>query len=300
MKIAYCISAYTDPEQLARLINSLHSDAHYFIHVDKNVDINKFHNVMEGRNIHYIEQIYVRWATLSQVEYQMKLLQAAIDYPSEKFDYIFMLSGFDYPLWSTNRITAFLEYNRERNHLWAMAVETTYYLCDLQREIWPDFEIRQLGKFCNRALRAISRKVLKILRIKKTRRLKMPDCEWMVYKGSDYFCISCELAQYVVKTYRNHDVIRKYFKNTFAPSECVIHTIIFNSAFAGSCTLIKGKYKGLDSLTPLHYIDGCHIKVLSEMDFEKLIASGKMFARKFRTGTSEKLIHMLDFKHETE
>lgn len=289
MKIAYCISAYTDSLQLARLVRSLHPDAHYFIHIDKNADIEQFVDVLGVVNIHYIKQLYIRWATLSQVEYQMNLLQAAIDYSDEKFDYIFMLSGFDYPLWSTNRITAFLEQNKWGNHLWAMAVETTYYLCDLQREIRPDFEIRCLGRFCNRALRAVCRKVFKVLQFKKPRRLKVEGQEWLVYKGSDYFCVSWELAKYVVTLYRSHKVIKKYFKHTFAPSECVIHTIAFNSPFASSCTQICGEYRGLASLTPLHYIDGCHIKVLEEEDFAKLIASGKMFARKFRTGTSEKL-----------
>lgn len=230
----------------------------------------------------------------------MNLLQAAIDWPAQKFDYIFMLSGFDYPLWSTNRITAFLEQNKGKNHLWAMAAETTYYLRDLQREIRPDFEIRCLGNFCNRALRAASKKILKALRIKRPKRLKIADSEWMVYKGSDYFCVSLELAKYVVTMYHSHNAIKKYFKHTFAPSECVIHTIAFNSPFANSCTQIPGEYKGLASLTPLHYIDGCHIKVLKEEDFAKLIASGKMFARKFRTGISERLIGLLDSKRASE
>lgn len=301
MNIAYCISAYTDPQQLARLVKSLHHNAHYFIHIDKNVNIKQFEDILCGkRNIHYIKQIAITWATISQVEYQMNLLEAAIDYPGQKFDYIFMLSGFDYPLWSNNQITYYLEQNTGKNYLWAMAVETTYYLRDLQREIRPDFEIQYIGKFCNRVLRTVSRKVLKALRIKKSKRLKVANREWKVYKGSDYFCLSRELARYVVKSYRSFDDIRNYFKHTFAPSECVIHTIAFNSVFAGSCTLIHGEYKGLPSLTPLHYIDGCHIKVLREEDYTKLIASGKMFARKFRTGISEKLIVMLQSKRESK
>lgn len=48
MKIAYCISAYTDSLQLARLVRSLHPDAHYFIHIDKNADIEQFVDVLGG------------------------------------------------------------------------------------------------------------------------------------------------------------------------------------------------------------------------------------------------------------
>lgn len=82
--------------------------------------------------------------------------------------------------------------------------------------------------------------------------------------------------------------------------QCFIHTIAFNSVFADSCTLVPGAYSRLASLTPLHYIDGCHIKVLREEDFERLITSSKMFARKFRTGTSEKLVEMLEAKRKSE
>ena len=48
MKVAYCISAYTDPQQLARLVRSLHPDAHYFIHIDKNTNIKQFENILGG------------------------------------------------------------------------------------------------------------------------------------------------------------------------------------------------------------------------------------------------------------
>lgn len=48
MKIAYCISAYTDPRQLARLVKSLHFDAHYFIHIDKNANVKQFKSVLGG------------------------------------------------------------------------------------------------------------------------------------------------------------------------------------------------------------------------------------------------------------
>lgn len=146
MKIAYCISAYTDPQELYRLIFALHRDAHFFIHVDKNVDVNIFKTALPvNERIHFIEPIYIRWATISQVEYQMNMMKAALDYPMA-FDYIFMLSAFDYPIWSNRRITEYLEQNKGKEYLQAMAAESTYYLCDLQREIRPDVNIKYIGK----------------------------------------------------------------------------------------------------------------------------------------------------------
>ena len=94
--------------------------------------------------------------------------------------------------------------------------------------------------------------------------------------------------------YREHDEFQKYFKHTFAPSETIIHTIAFNSPYKDKCIQCEGEYSGLWNMTPLHYIDGCHIKVLDLEDYEKVKASGKMFARKFRSGTSEELIKKLE------
>ena len=47
MKIAYLISAYKDPQQLARMVLALHTeDARFFVHVDANVDIKPFINTI--------------------------------------------------------------------------------------------------------------------------------------------------------------------------------------------------------------------------------------------------------------
>lgn len=294
MKIAYCISAYADPQELSRLIFALHGDAHFFIHIDKNVDVNIFKTALPvNSRIHFIDPICIRWATISQVEYQMNMMQAALDYPVD-FDYIFMLSAFDYPIWSNKSILKYLEENRGKEHLQAMAVESTYYLCDLQREIRPDINIKYIGNFANRAIRTAIRKICKHLKIRKPKRFTCNGQEYIVYKGSDYFCVTSILAEYVIKMYREHSEFRRYFKHTFAPSETVIHTIAFNSTYRDNCIQCEGEYSGLWNMTPLHYIDGCHIKVLGLEDYEKVKASGKMFARKFRSGISEQLIEKLE------
>lgn len=47
MKIAYLISAYKDPQQLARMVLALHTkDTSFFVHVDANVDIKPFINTI--------------------------------------------------------------------------------------------------------------------------------------------------------------------------------------------------------------------------------------------------------------
>ena len=59
--------------------------------------------------------------------------------------------------------------------------------------------------------------------------------------------------------------------------------------------LTEGTYPGLDALTPLHYIvyDPV-IKVMEAEDLPALRESGKMFARKFRSGVSDEVVCKID------
>lgn len=49
MKIAFLISAYTDPKQLGNMIGALAAGNHwFFVHVDKKVDIAPFRDSVKG------------------------------------------------------------------------------------------------------------------------------------------------------------------------------------------------------------------------------------------------------------
>ena len=95
--------------------------------------------------------------------------------------------------------------------------------------------------------------------------------------------------------YMQKPEIRRYFVDSFGQAETVIQTIAFNSPkWAEKCMFVDGKYPGLAALTPLHYIVyEPVIKVMDETDYEALMASGRMFARKFISGKSDKLVEKL-------
>ncbi|MDE5739945.1 MAG: conjugal transfer protein, partial [Bacteroidaceae bacterium] len=89
--------------------------------------------------------------------------------------------------------------------------------------------------------------------------------------------------------------IRRYFVDSFGQAETLIQTIAFNSPqWASRCLLHQGEYPGLVALTPLHYIvyDPV-IKVMDETDYDTLMDSGKMFARKLLSGKSDQLVKRL-------
>ena len=104
-----------------------------------------------------------------------------------------------------------------------------------------------------------------------------------------------ELLSNLLETYDQSPQLRRYFTNSFAPSETFAHTVAFNSRFADSCILTKGPVEKLEQLTPLTYIEyGQKIKILTENDYDSIMASGKMICRKTVTGESDQLMDMID------
>ncbi len=311
MTIAYLISAHTDAPQLKRLIESLHTDAQYFIHIDKKSDINQFTSIIKGMNIHFIEdRIDVRWGTILEVDYQMALVKAAIEHPTY-FDRIFFLSGMDYPLWSNEHISDWLDHNRNKEFLQGICMDTED-INPQQKELYmtprPFYEYQNLSNKWNMRLGVVARKINKLKNSKKALSfictpdvglhpcvLPMPE-NWRLFKGSAWWCISQDLAQHVYEVYTKCPEVRNYFIDSFGPAETLIQTIVFNNHdLAEKCIQTRGKYPGLEALTPLHHIvyDPV-IKVMDETDYDTLMASGKMFTRKIVSGKSDKLVEMID------
>lgn len=294
MQIAFLISAYKDPLHLRRLVESLPEGADCYIHVDANADIAPFKAVV-GKGVTWLDERYkVAWGSFRQVEFQMALLRAAL-HSGKDYDYLFVLSGQDYPVWSNSRILQFLQANRGRNFL--QATDFTLQPRRISRiytehrffnnHCWPNGTLRS-------KLRVALRKVCAPF-LKKRLEFQADGKKWRLYKGADYFAVTAQLARYVVDEWERLGQLKKYFKDSFAPSETFIHTVVFNSRFADSCITTVGEYRGLYTVTPLTFIDYSNgIQVLDESDFQRILQSGKMFCRKVATGKSDRLVELLD------
>lgn len=304
MKIAYLISAHTDPIQLKRLITALNIEnvTSFFIHIDKKVNIKTFTDLISGNNIFFIKnRIKTNWGAFSQCKYQIALIEACLNNPL-KFNRVFFLSGLDYPLWSNNRIINFLSQNKEKEFIMGMNLTNCNYPPKMQTRVklyhFRDIPIN--NSFLKRAIYGGLRELLKIIGITKNNFINCNNTKLDVYCGSSWWCISNECLNYVFQTIQTNKAITHYFKTCIAPDELLIQTIVFNSKFAEKALLYKGEYPGLVGLTPLHYIEYTNkIATYSEKDFNKLIASDKMFCRKLQTGISDKLMDKIDqYRHD--
>lgn len=300
MHIAYLISAFADPQHLKRLIEALNAgDCEFFVHVDRKTDVLPFEELCNAANVHFLKnRVNVYWGTYSQVEFQMRMIRAALD-AGRPFDRLFILSGQDYPLWSNSRISAYLKAAGEKELLSGICLDTDEVL-EKKKRIYrlyrPQTDIAWLSPSMNDWLSKGIRKVCKLLGVRKELNFSVNGHTWNLYKGSDYLCLSRELAEYVYRTWNDNPSIQRYFKSSFAPSETCIQTIVFNNPlFRERADLHTGDYQSLKDLTLLHHIDYVPvIRIWKTDDFDELMQSGKMFARKFTTTESKSLLDKID------
>lgn len=308
MKIAYLISAHTDALQLKRLIEALQPDAHFFVHIDKKSDIEDFVSIIHHPNAHFLpHRIDVRWGTILEVDYQMLLIKAALDYPCH-FERLVTLSGLDYPLWSNSRISQYFQQMGDKEILSGFDMSTPGVPLDntiIYRLARPFFAIPLLGNKRNQQLSILCRRIKTALgdpfsipvaeKLRLCKPLVLPN-GWHLYKGAAWWAITEELGRYVYDTYTKDPQIRRYFTDSFGQAETVVQTIAFNNPeWRQRCILFTDKYPGLVALTPLHFIIYAgSIRIMSDIDYQMLLDSRKMFTRKLMTGKSESLIEMLE------
>ncbi len=293
-KIAYIISAYQDPLQLNRLIEALRDgESDFYVHIDARSDIGPFDSLLHHKVV-FVKRHKTYWGGWNQVEYQKELLKAVLT-SGQAYTRIICLSGLDYPLWTNKEIHDFFEQHKETEYIGGInltkcgnkrlqqKVRNYHFFRDLEWDKKYSRTFKNIGMVASRNLMAC-------LPFKRPLYTYIGNQKADIYFGSDYWALTGECARYVYEKLCTEKKLKRYFKTSFAPSEMCIHTLVFNSPFGNKALQSFPPYKGLASITPLHYIEypkGIRIFTLNEID--TLYHSHKMFFRKALSGVSDTL-----------
>lgn len=305
IKIAYLISVHKDPNQLRRMIKALNqgNNTHFFIHVDLKSNIDDFKNALHNskdKNIHFTPNRYwVQWGGFNQVRYQIELLKSCIE-SDIIFNRVIILTGQDYPLKSNEFINRELSKHPQKEYIIGLNISNVNNLPKIKYKFTRYYFFRDLKTTTNikKIFSGLSRIIMFILPIRKKPFIKINREKWSIYQSSAMMCITYNLAKYIIEQLHNTCIL-KYFKYSCTPDEMVIPTIIFNSPFYKNCMYYeKGTYDGLKTLSAITYFNyRKKIQTFTIENYEELINSGKMFARKFVTGISDTLMDKLDQEH---
>lgn len=281
MKIAYIILAHKYPEQLIRLILRLKTnDTSFFIHIDRksNKEIcQQITKHLKGiSNVYFLKRYRCYWGDFNIVKATLEgikvIVKSGID-----FDYAVLLSGQDYLIKSTSQIEDFLQANKGQQffEFFALASKNKwtdqggYYQALKRIEHWH-FRLRN-KHFCFKQKRNFPKGI-------------------EPYGGSQWWCLSKECIEYINNYISQKHGVVNYFKYVFIPDEIFFQTLILNSPFKDKA--INDDLRYIDWKNPNPNVPA----ILCRSDFEKLINSPKLFARKFDMTKDAEILDMLDQK----
>jgi hypothetical protein len=296
VNIAYLILAHQNPEQVIRLINRLDAQGiSFFIHIDK-----KFHGVFrrvyeslqDRPNCFFVKRETIRRGTFTQVKATLNGIRQICDSKVD-FDFVITLSGQDYPLKRNHEIEEQLRRYKGKqllehfalphDELWPpngglYRIERYRFWLFNRYFIYPPYNKRTIKYY-------LATLFLSLLLDKKR---EVPH-GFKPYGGSDWWCLSGDCIGFVndlVKTQTGKDLL-KFYRYAISPNEMFIHTVVMNSHLKETVVNDNLRYIDWSSNLP-------HPAILTKEDFERLMSSDKLFARKFDSTIDSEVLDLID------
>jgi len=275
--LAYFVSAYKEPESIIRLVNVLANESdHFYVHFDNNLERQRFEQwkrlIEQGcrtQNVHVFSKFRCKWMSFGIVDATLDAMSFFGDFD---YNYFINLTGECYPLKSRQCIR---EVFRDQH-----AGFLTYW--KLPYEGWHQGGMNRIGK---RTFLLPKRgypfvRMLEIPRLRK----KIP-CDLEPYGGWSLFCLPKDIASYLLKFNEDNPEVRAFFRRVQAPGEMFFQTILLNSHFRDRIVNDNKRY--------MDFVDS-HPRTLTKDDFEALVNSGKLFARKFDPAVDSEILDRID------
>ncbi|MDE7478167.1 MAG: beta-1,6-N-acetylglucosaminyltransferase, partial [Lachnospiraceae bacterium] len=287
LKQAYLIMIHEYTLVLKRLIQLLDDEnSGIYIHVDKNAvsvgknEIEKIQKLAKKSQISIYRKYKVYWGTNSITNAEIFLLSKALN---DKYDYYHVLSGADLPIKPLKEIQRFFEINNGKEFIHFGTEQYQYDI--IERYNVYHFFSRKLGRKRDKKFwvdaETYSLAVQRRLHVDRTKRL-----DFSFYGGSNWCSITRGFAQYAVKNYMKY---KRAFRFSQISDEAVWQTIVMDSPYKEN--LYQKEYEN-DYRACMRYIDWNRGTpyVFREDDFDDLMHSDCLFARKFDEKTDKGII----------
>lgn len=268
MTHAYLIMAHNNPNQLYELLNLLdYSNNDIYLHIDiKSNSINKeiIKNSIINASIHIYQLYDVKWADMSQTKCQVFLLSEAV---KSHHDYYHLISGQDLPIKKHEEIDAFFA---EHNGVQFVHFDSV----TMKPKETSRFYHFGTGEFENFFVR-IQRKI---------------GFNRHIPTGANWYSITHELA---VDFCEHKKRALRAVKYTISSDECILQNFICNISH-NTYRLYKaqsdGGYDSNMRLIDWNRGNGRNPYVWRITDYEEIIHSDRLFARKFDEKIDQEII----------
>ena len=285
MKIAFLILCHKNPTQINYLIDLLDdNDVDFYFHVDKKSSITN--EITKKENIHFLnddKRLDIKWGQSQMIHATVNLIEVALN-SKTKYDYFWFLSGQDLPIKSISYIKKYLEENKNKNYIEIMSKDNNLYKRFLKRN-----ELKYAPFMTSSNLFITILKHLYILTTGgpyKTLIFKRKNITGLDFNfGSSWWLLTNECIQYIYDKIRANPNIMRYFDNSICPDESLFQSIFVSSPYLKTQADIpifidwRGQNK--------------HPKTFTINDYDELINSNYLMARKFDENIDDNIIKML-------
>ena len=266
MRIAHIILVDRNPIQIVRLVRRIyHRNADIFIHIDRSCPVSEYAEVIQFKNVRRVASGRDLGVTgFDRVEAMLDSMQSVMESDKE-YDYVHFMSGEDYPLQTPDR---FFEYLEEHGEVEFMITQpagepaAARTQAPVERTLWQRFfHLISAGG-------------------------KIPD-GFMIRTGPQEMTLTSLAVLYILKFVSDNPGLVRYFRRLDRPGECFFQTILYNSPFRTrmSNELFHYAEEAGNDTVPA---------TLTIKDKDKLLASGRFFARKFDIAVDAAILDVLD------
>lgn len=294
-RIAFIILAHRYPQLLRRIIERLHyKEWGFFVHVDSKSDIAPFQRELNGLNasITWLTREDGRWGGFGIVQATLNGLQAVLQSDCE-YDHTVLLSGQTYPIKPTQQIAEFfkqhhgqsiLHYHGVPDSSWA---DTNDGLDRIERyhfmfRGWP-----RVHPPLRKPTTPKEYLLQQLFAVRFPAKRRFPG-GFVPYGGSQWWCLSHDVVEYVVDFCSRNRNFVKYHRYTLLADEIFFHSIILNAPNQRFQTEIVNDFSV--------YMDWSlgYCKTLGMDDFQRIADSAMLFARKFDETVSAEVLDKID------
>ena len=286
MRHAIMIMAHKNPGQLCRLVEYFSKDCDVFVHLDKKSawgrqDIDRLYAYRQVRLVSTDHE--VNWGGTSVLESEMALLQTA--YGHGDYGYFHLLSGQDYPVKPLDTFLDFFERNKGKEYI---------QYVNIPNPRWEKGTYRRFQYFYpydwaqgRENPRAWVREQVEA-QVRKGLKRPIPDEFDALYGSSQWFSITREAAETLLRFTAGHPSFYNRLWMTFAPEECYVATVLLNKVdmlrvVRSNCRFIRWRHE-----------NGNRPANLGVEHFRHLLEEEFLFARKMDPHCSLPLLQLID------
>ncbi|MDR6197150.1 beta-1,6-N-acetylglucosaminyltransferase [Siphonobacter sp. SORGH_AS_0500] len=291
----YLIFAHKNPDQLKRLVERLQSDyCNFLISIDKSVDSTNFERAVSNfSNVSFVQERYIsQWGSYSFIKSNLAGIRQWLIMNPETHR-IVLLSAQDYPLVSNDVLNKFWLDHPKMNFLSYYSLEQPHLQQHLSRYNRYYFFLtkRLVLKYPSDGHTLLNR--IKDNILKASGQFPLPHLNplrYTLYFGSNWVRLTRKTCLYLIDFCKKNPAMEKYFSYALCPDETFYQTILVNAPAELIDPINNTNYTYTHWNRPIEK----YSHPLVESDFEELMQSELLFARKFEFPASLPLMNRID------